>query len=88
MVSPSLSHYILSHGMQQGGLFKAFLLFCRQFLHITRSRFNVVFVDKDGVDRDRYIQPVTPEELFSFVDTYLLTSQEELQREQNKDMCN
>ncbi|XP_054852439.1 sushi repeat-containing protein SRPX2 isoform X3 [Eublepharis macularius] len=59
----------------------------RQFLHITRSRFNMVFVGKDGVDRDRYIQPVTPEELFSFVDTYLLSSQEQLQREQNRDMC-
>ncbi|XP_077164501.1 sushi repeat-containing protein SRPX2 [Paroedura picta] len=59
----------------------------RQFLHITRSRFNMVFVDKDGVDRDRYIQPVTPEELFSFVDTYLLTGREELQREQNRDLC-
>ncbi|XP_060612364.2 sushi repeat-containing protein SRPX2 isoform X1 [Anolis sagrei] len=59
----------------------------RQFLHITRHRFNVVFVDKDGVDRERYIEPVTPDELFSFVDDFLLSSQEELQREQNRDIC-
>ncbi|KAJ6663299.1 hypothetical protein lerEdw1_010435 [Lerista edwardsae] len=59
----------------------------RQSLHITRSRFNMVLVDKDGGDRDRYIQPATPEELFYFVDTYLLSSQEQLQREQNGDTC-
>ncbi|KAH0631028.1 hypothetical protein JD844_004495 [Phrynosoma platyrhinos] len=59
----------------------------RHFLHITRYRFNIVFVDKDGVDRERYIQPVTPDELFAFVDNYLLSSQEELRREQNRDTC-
>ncbi|XP_044283101.1 sushi repeat-containing protein SRPX2 [Varanus komodoensis] len=59
----------------------------RQFLHITRSRFNIVFVDKDGTDRERYIQPVTPEELFSLVDNYLLSSHEALQREQHRDVC-
>uniref|UniRef100_A0A8D2L4N3 Sushi repeat-containing protein SRPX2 n=1 Tax=Varanus komodoensis TaxID=61221 RepID=A0A8D2L4N3_VARKO len=59
----------------------------RLFLHITRSRFNIVFVDKDGTDRERYIQPVTPEELFSLVDNYLLSSHEALQREQHRDVC-
>lgn len=54
---------------------------------MSRYRFNIVLLDKDGVDRERYIQPVTPDELFSFIDTYLLTSQEELQREQSRDMC-
>lgn len=47
----------------------------------------MVLVDKDGGDRDRYIQPATPEELFYFVDTYLLSSQEQTQREQNGDTC-
>ncbi|XP_061454340.1 sushi repeat-containing protein SRPX2 isoform X1 [Rhineura floridana] len=59
----------------------------RQSLHITRSRFNTVLVDKEGVDRERYIQPLSPDELFSFVDTYLLSREEELQREQNRDTC-
>ncbi|XP_072837083.2 sushi repeat-containing protein SRPX2 isoform X2 [Pogona vitticeps] len=59
----------------------------RQFLHMSRYRFNVVLLDKDGGDRERYIQPVTPDELFSFIDTYLLSSQEQLQREQNRDGC-
>ncbi|XP_039186257.1 sushi repeat-containing protein SRPX2 isoform X2 [Crotalus tigris] len=59
----------------------------RQLLHLTHSRFNVVLIDKYGVDRDRYIQPVTPDELFSFVDMYLLSTQEQLQKEQNRDMC-
>lgn len=61
--------------------------FCRQLLHISHSRFNVVLIDKDGTDRDRYIQPVTPDELFSFVDMYLLSTQEQSQQEQNRDMC-
>lgn len=61
--------------------------FCRQLLHLSQSRFSVVLIDKDGVDRDRYIQPVTPDELFSFVDMYLLSPQEQLQQEQNRDMC-
>ncbi|KAL7979476.1 hypothetical protein Chor_004634 [Crotalus horridus] len=59
----------------------------RQLLHLTHSRFNVVLIDKYGVDRDRYIQPVTPDELFSFVDMYLLSTQEQLQKEQNRDTC-
>ncbi|XP_070615960.1 sushi repeat-containing protein SRPX2 [Erythrolamprus reginae] len=59
----------------------------RQLLHISHSRFNAVLIDKDGIDRDRYIQPVTPDELFSFVDMYMLSTQEQLQKEQNRDMC-
>ncbi|XP_039345355.1 sushi repeat-containing protein SRPX2 isoform X2 [Mauremys reevesii] len=59
----------------------------RQFLHVTRSTFNMVLIDKQGVDRERYIEPVTPEELFTFIDTYLLSSQEVTQRAQNRDMC-
>ncbi|XP_044885716.1 sushi repeat-containing protein SRPX2 isoform X3 [Mauremys mutica] len=59
----------------------------RQFLHVTRSTFNMVLIDKQGVDRERYIEPVTPEELFTFIDTYLLSSQEVTQRAQSRDMC-
>uniref|UniRef100_A0A8C6Y489 Sushi repeat-containing protein SRPX2 n=1 Tax=Naja naja TaxID=35670 RepID=A0A8C6Y489_NAJNA len=56
-------------------------------LHISQSRFNVVLIDKDGIDRDRFIQPVTPDELFSFVDMYLLSTQEQSQQHQNRDIC-
>uniref|UniRef100_A0A8D0L4J1 Sushi repeat-containing protein SRPX2 n=1 Tax=Sphenodon punctatus TaxID=8508 RepID=A0A8D0L4J1_SPHPU len=59
----------------------------RQFLLVTRSHFNMVLVDKEGVDRERYIEPVTPDELFTYVDTYLLSSQESARRELNRDMC-
>uniref|UniRef100_A0A8C6Y016 Sushi repeat-containing protein SRPX2 n=1 Tax=Naja naja TaxID=35670 RepID=A0A8C6Y016_NAJNA len=59
----------------------------RQLLHISQSRFNVVLIDKDGIDRDRFIQPVTPDELFSFVDMYLLSTQEQSQQHQNRDIC-
>uniref|UniRef100_A0A8C0HQP6 Sushi repeat-containing protein SRPX2 n=1 Tax=Buteo japonicus TaxID=224669 RepID=A0A8C0HQP6_9AVES len=44
----------------------------RQFLHLTRSHFNAVLLDKAGADRERYISPISPDELFVFIDTYLL----------------
>uniref|UniRef100_A0A8B9QLN9 Sushi repeat-containing protein SRPX2 n=1 Tax=Apteryx owenii TaxID=8824 RepID=A0A8B9QLN9_APTOW len=59
----------------------------RQFLHLTRSHFNMVLLDKAGTDRERYILPVTPEELFDFIDTYLLSQQEAAQRAQSGDTC-
>ncbi|XP_068106062.1 sushi repeat-containing protein SRPX2 isoform X2 [Hyperolius riggenbachi] len=59
----------------------------RQALHITRSYFNIVLLDKDGVDRERYRQPTTSEEIFTFIDTYLLSAREIAQLEANKDHC-
>nr|XP_014436273.1 sushi repeat-containing protein SRPX2 [Pelodiscus sinensis] len=37
--------------------------------------------------RERYIEPLTPEELFTFIDTYLLSGQEATQRAHSRDMC-
>ncbi|NXG88674.1 SRPX2 protein, partial [Stercorarius parasiticus] len=59
----------------------------RQFLHLTRSHFNAVLLDKAGTDRERYISPVSPDELFVFIDTYLLSEQEAARREQSGDPC-
>ncbi|XP_064374370.1 sushi repeat-containing protein SRPX2 isoform X2 [Dromaius novaehollandiae] len=59
----------------------------RQFLHLTRSHFNMVLLDKAGTDRERYILPVSPDELFNFIDTYLLSQQEVAQRAQSGDTC-
>ncbi|XP_062440292.1 sushi repeat-containing protein SRPX2 isoform X1 [Rhea pennata] len=59
----------------------------RQFLHLSRSLFNAVLLDKAGTDRERYILPVGPEELFDFIDTYLLSPQEVAQRAQSGDAC-
>uniref|UniRef100_A0A8C5V5Y6 Sushi repeat-containing protein SRPX2 n=1 Tax=Microcebus murinus TaxID=30608 RepID=A0A8C5V5Y6_MICMU len=59
----------------------------RQFQRLTRSYFNMVLVDKQGIDRERYMQPVTPEEIFTFIDDYLLSDQELTQRREQRDLC-
>jgi len=59
----------------------------RQFLHLTRSHFNAVLLDKAGADRERYISPVSPDELFVFIDTYLLSEREAARRAQSGDPC-
>ncbi|NWU59352.1 SRPX2 protein, partial [Dromas ardeola] len=58
-----------------------------QFLHLTRSHFNAVLLDKAGTDRERYISPVSPDELFVFIDTYLLSEREAARRAQSGDPC-
>lgn len=60
---------------------------CRRFLHLTRSHFNAVLLDKAGTDRERYISPVSPDELFVFIDTYLLSEREVARRVQSGDPC-
>ncbi|XP_036893281.1 sushi repeat-containing protein SRPX2 [Sturnira hondurensis] len=59
----------------------------RHFQHLTHSYFNMVLIDKQGIDRERYMEPVTPEEIFTFIDDYLLSNQELTQRQQQRDMC-
>ena len=59
----------------------------RHFQRLTRSYFNMVLIDKQGIDRERYMEPVTPEEIFTFIDDYLLSNKELTQRRQQRDMC-
>ncbi|XP_041427945.1 sushi repeat-containing protein SRPX2 isoform X1 [Xenopus laevis] len=59
----------------------------RQVLRISRSYFNMVLIDKHGVDRDRYRQPTASEDIFLFIDTYLLSPRELSQVESNKENC-
>ncbi|XP_064430409.1 sushi repeat-containing protein SRPX2 isoform X2 [Mirounga angustirostris] len=59
----------------------------RQFQRLTPSYFNMVLIDKQGIDRERYMEPVTPEEIFTFIDDYLLSNQELIQRREQRDMC-
>lgn len=59
----------------------------RQFQHLTRSYFNMVLIDKQGIDRERYMEPVTPEEIFTFIDDYLLSNQELTKRQEQRDVC-
>ncbi|KAM8954121.1 sushi repeat-containing protein SRPX2 [Pelodytes ibericus] len=59
----------------------------RQGLYISRSYFNMVLIDKYGIDRERYREPTSADELFTFIDTYLLSHQERTQMEAKKDPC-
>ncbi|XP_044091330.1 sushi repeat-containing protein SRPX2 [Neovison vison] len=59
----------------------------RQFQRLTPSYFNMVLIDKQGIDRERYMEPVTPEEIFTFIDDYLLSNKELIQRQEQRDMC-
>ncbi|XP_049622879.1 sushi repeat-containing protein SRPX2 [Suncus etruscus] len=59
----------------------------RQIHHLTRSYFNMVLVDKQGTDRERYMEPITPEEIFTFIDDYLLSDQELKRRLEQSDFC-
>ncbi|XP_053548243.1 sushi repeat-containing protein SRPX2-like [Bombina bombina] len=59
----------------------------RQALLISRSYFNMVLIDKHGVDRERYREPTTSEDIFTFVDTYLLSPQEAAMLNAGKDNC-
>ncbi|XP_072914365.1 sushi repeat-containing protein SRPX2-like isoform X1 [Hemitrygon akajei] len=59
----------------------------RQVYYLSDRHFDVVLVDKYGTDRERYIQPVTPSELFSFIDEYLLKVDERAAQQQKEDSC-
>ncbi|XP_063289409.1 sushi repeat-containing protein SRPX2 [Pelobates fuscus] len=59
----------------------------RQALHMTRSYFNMVLLDKYGVDRERYREPIGSDEIFTYIDTYLLSSQEMTQLEAKRENC-
>ncbi|KAG8552987.1 hypothetical protein GDO81_003207 [Engystomops pustulosus] len=58
-----------------------------QALRISRSYFNMVLIDKYGVDRERYVEPTTSDEIFTFIDTNLLSPRERVQVEANKENC-
>ncbi|XP_030064747.1 sushi repeat-containing protein SRPX2 [Microcaecilia unicolor] len=59
----------------------------RQALHLSRSYFSVVLIDKYGMDRERYREPVSSDELFTFIDNYLLSHQEAALRATSTDPC-
>uniref|UniRef100_A0A8C7P2H2 Sushi repeat-containing protein SRPX2 n=1 Tax=Oncorhynchus mykiss TaxID=8022 RepID=A0A8C7P2H2_ONCMY len=49
----------------------------RQALRISRSYFNMVLLDKDGLDHERFLTPTTSDELFSYIDNNLLDEEEQ-----------
>ncbi|KAK3536077.1 hypothetical protein QTP70_026938 [Hemibagrus guttatus] len=59
----------------------------RQALQITSSYFNVVLLDELGVDRERFINPTTSDELYTYIEEYLLTEEERERLQLNRDLC-
>ena len=63
------------------------LCLCRQVFRISRSYFSMVLLDKLGMDRERFITPLASEELFSYIDSFLLDEEERERLELHRDFC-
>lgn len=51
-------------------------VFCRLLLRIPHYSFNIVVMDKHGMDKERYPFPATPAELFALIDNFPLRKEE------------
>ncbi|XP_042275886.1 sushi repeat-containing protein SRPX2 [Thunnus maccoyii] len=59
----------------------------RQVFRISRSYFSMVLLDKHGLDRERFIIPMASDELFSYIDSFLLNEEERERLELHRDFC-
>lgn len=59
----------------------------RQVFRISRSYFSMVLLDKLGLDRERFITPVSSDELFSYIDSFVLDEEERERLERHRDFC-
>ncbi|XP_037636341.1 sushi repeat-containing protein SRPX2 [Sebastes umbrosus] len=59
----------------------------RQVFRISRYYFSMLLLDKFGMDRERFIHPMGSEELFSYVDSFLLDEEEREKLELHRDFC-
>lgn len=59
----------------------------RQALYISTAYFTMVLLDEFGVDRERFVNPTTSDELYTYVDEFLLTEEELERLEMNRDFC-
>ncbi|XP_043928354.1 sushi repeat-containing protein SRPX isoform X2 [Protopterus annectens] len=48
----------------------------RVLLRMSHTNFNMVLIDKHGMDKERYSFPVTPAEIFTLIDTFSLRKEE------------
>ncbi|XP_060689025.1 sushi repeat-containing protein SRPX isoform X1 [Hemiscyllium ocellatum] len=60
----------------------------RLLLRISQSSFNMVLIDKYGMDKERYPFPVTAAELFTLIDTFSLRKEEIKLQIENGQSCN
>ncbi|XP_057706123.1 sushi repeat-containing protein SRPX2 [Corythoichthys intestinalis] len=59
----------------------------RLTFRISRQYFSMVLVDKMGLDRERFINPIASEELFSYIDSFVLDEEEREKLELHRDFC-
>ncbi|CAL8263280.1 unnamed protein product [Lota lota] len=59
----------------------------RQAFRISRSYFSMLILDKHGVDRERFISTMTSDELFAYIDDFLLDEEERDRLELHRDFC-
>lgn len=59
----------------------------RQAFRISRTYFSMVLLDKLGLDRERFIAPMSSDELFSYIDSFLLDEEERERLERHRDFC-
>ncbi|XP_053284734.1 sushi repeat-containing protein SRPX2 [Pleuronectes platessa] len=59
----------------------------RQVFRISRSYFSMLLLDKLGLDRERFISPMASDELFSYIDGFLLDEEEREKLELHRDFC-
>ncbi|XP_044061007.1 sushi repeat-containing protein SRPX2 [Siniperca chuatsi] len=59
----------------------------RQAFRLSRSYFSMVLLDKLGLDRERFITPMASDELFSYIDSFLLDEEERERLELHRDFC-
>ncbi|XP_037116945.1 sushi repeat-containing protein SRPX2 [Syngnathus acus] len=59
----------------------------RLTFRISRQYFSMVLVDKLGQDRERFITPMASEELFSYIDGFLLDEEEREKLDRHRDFC-
>ncbi|TMS17588.1 sushi repeat-containing protein SRPX2 [Larimichthys crocea] len=59
----------------------------RQVFRISRFYFSMVLLDKLGMDRERFITPMASDELFSYIDSFLLDEEERERLELHRDFC-
>ncbi|XP_048855114.1 sushi repeat-containing protein SRPX isoform X1 [Brienomyrus brachyistius] len=65
----------------------ALALQLRLLLQISQSSYNMVLLDKQGVDKMRYTFPITAAELFTTIDTFPLRKDEMLLQQQAGQSC-
>ncbi|KAM7389232.1 hypothetical protein PAMP_023222 [Pampus punctatissimus] len=59
----------------------------RQIYRISRYYFSMVLLDELGLDRERFITPMASDELFSYIDSWMLDEEERERLELHTDRC-